>query len=230
MGSRVTNLLLEHPDVVDYFGRALIDGSPLGTTIWDTLAAFGTARWTTRKENGEARDDIDVTWAALNSLVLALGTLILRGHIERQSRVPSRPRSSIGDRSPSTHCCAKDCFHTAVTTARRPTTSNPLAANPFAVRAGRLPQNCVNARVNELRLSKPTAVAVSCTDWPGAASSAIARSIRACNRYVRHDSPSVSWNRRRSVRSDTATARLTSSAVTESRCSFVKAIAAATIG
>jgi hypothetical protein len=37
-----------------------------------------------RKENGEARGDIDVTWAALNSLVLALGTLILRGHIERQ--------------------------------------------------------------------------------------------------------------------------------------------------
>ena len=84
MGSRVTTLLVEHPDVVDYFGRALIDGSQLGITIWDTLAAFGTARWTARKESGEARDDIDVTWASLNSLVLALGTLILRGHIERQ--------------------------------------------------------------------------------------------------------------------------------------------------
>jgi len=84
MGSRVTTLLLEHPEVVDYFGRALIDGSQLGITIWDTLSAFGTARWTARKESGEARDDIDVTWAALNSLVLALGTLIVRGHIERQ--------------------------------------------------------------------------------------------------------------------------------------------------
>jgi AcrR family transcriptional regulator len=84
MGSRVTNLLIEHPDVVHYFGRALIDGSQLGIAIWDTLAAFGTARWTARKENGEARDDIDVTWAALNSLVLALGTLIVRDHIERQ--------------------------------------------------------------------------------------------------------------------------------------------------
>ena len=84
MGSRITNLLLEHPDVVDYFGRALIDGSPLGATILDTLAAFGTARWTTRRETGETRADIDVTWAALNSLVLAFGTLILRGHIERQ--------------------------------------------------------------------------------------------------------------------------------------------------
>jgi AcrR family transcriptional regulator len=84
MGSRITNLLLEEPDVVDYFGRALIDGSQLGITIWDTLSAFGTARWTARKDSGEARDDIDVTWASLNSLVLALGTLIVRGHIERQ--------------------------------------------------------------------------------------------------------------------------------------------------
>src|ERR1044072_7709154 len=84
MGSRVTTLLLEHPGVVDYFGRALIDGSQLGITIWDTLSAFGTARWTARKENGETRDDIDVTWASLNSLVLAVGTLIVRGHIERQ--------------------------------------------------------------------------------------------------------------------------------------------------
>ena len=84
MGSRVTRIIAEHPDVVDYVGRALIDGSPLGTTIFDTLAAFGTARWNQRKERGEARPDIDLTWAALNSLVLALGTLILRGHIERQ--------------------------------------------------------------------------------------------------------------------------------------------------
>jgi AcrR family transcriptional regulator len=84
MGGRVTQFIVEYPDVVDYVGRALIDGSPLGTTIFDTLAAFGTARWNQRKDNGEARPDIDVTWAALNSLVMALGTLILRGHLERQ--------------------------------------------------------------------------------------------------------------------------------------------------
>jgi AcrR family transcriptional regulator len=84
MGSRITNLLSEHSEVVDYFGRALVDGSPLGMTIFDTLAAFGTARWNQRKDNGELREGIDLTWAALNSLVLSLGTLILRGHIERQ--------------------------------------------------------------------------------------------------------------------------------------------------
>jgi AcrR family transcriptional regulator len=84
MGSRVTRIVAEHPEVVDYVGRALIDGSPLGTSIFDTLTAFGIARWNQRSERGETRPETDVTWAALNSLVLALGTMIMRGHIERQ--------------------------------------------------------------------------------------------------------------------------------------------------
>ena len=83
MGGRVTRIVAEHPDVVDYVGRALIDGSPLGTTIFDTLAAFGMVRWNQRNERHETRADLDVTWAAINAMVLALGTLILRGHVER---------------------------------------------------------------------------------------------------------------------------------------------------
>ena len=88
MGSRVTRIVTEHPEIVDYVGRALIEGSPLGITIFDTLAAFGMARWNQHKERGEVRADVDVTWAALNSLVLALGTMILRGHVERQLPEP----------------------------------------------------------------------------------------------------------------------------------------------
>jgi AcrR family transcriptional regulator len=83
MGKRVTRMVSEHPDVVDYVGRALIDGSPLGTTIFDTLMAFGIARWKQRDERGETRPDVDLTWAAINSLILALGTMILRTHVER---------------------------------------------------------------------------------------------------------------------------------------------------
>jgi AcrR family transcriptional regulator len=88
MGSRVTRILAEHQEIADYVGRALIDGSPLGTAIFDTLTAFGVARWNQRAERGETRRETDVTWGALNSLVLALGTLILRGHIERQLPEP----------------------------------------------------------------------------------------------------------------------------------------------
>jgi AcrR family transcriptional regulator len=84
VGKRVTRIISEQPDVIDYVGHALIDGSPLGNRIFDTLAAFGMARWNQRRERGETRPDIDLTWASLNALVLALGALILRGHIERQ--------------------------------------------------------------------------------------------------------------------------------------------------
>ena len=61
---------------------------PCDAKLLDTLAAFGIARWARRDERGETRPALDLTWAALNSLVLALGTLILRGHIERQLPEP----------------------------------------------------------------------------------------------------------------------------------------------
>jgi AcrR family transcriptional regulator len=83
MGSRVNKLVAEHTDVVDYVGRALVDGSPLGAMIFDTLLGTGTARWHERGERDETRPDIDLTWAVINSLVLALGTLILRAHVDR---------------------------------------------------------------------------------------------------------------------------------------------------
>ena len=88
MTSRVTRIMAEHQDIADYIGRALIDGSPLGTAIFDTLTAFGIARWNQRGERGETRPEVDLLWGAINSLVLALGTLILRRHIDRQLPEP----------------------------------------------------------------------------------------------------------------------------------------------
>ncbi|MDZ4266441.1 MAG: TetR/AcrR family transcriptional regulator, partial [Mycobacterium sp.] len=83
IGNRVTRIFAEQPDVAAYVGRALVDGSPLGATIFDTLMEVGSARWRLRAERGETRPDIDLTWAALNALVLGLGGVSLRTHIER---------------------------------------------------------------------------------------------------------------------------------------------------
>lgn len=88
IGDRVTRMISELPDIADYVGRALIDGRPVGYMIFDALLNSGTARWIRRGERGESREDLDVTWAAINSLVLALGTFILRGHIERHLPAP----------------------------------------------------------------------------------------------------------------------------------------------
>ena len=56
--------------------------------IFASLLNSCTARWHRRNERGETRAGLDLTWAAINALVLALGTLILRGHIERHLPEP----------------------------------------------------------------------------------------------------------------------------------------------
>ncbi|WP_029113601.1 TetR/AcrR family transcriptional regulator [Mycobacterium sp. URHB0044] len=88
VGKKVTQFIAEQPDVADYIGHAIVEGTPLGIAVFDTLVAQGTARWVRRSEHGETGPDLDLTWAALNSLVLALGALILRGHIERHLPEP----------------------------------------------------------------------------------------------------------------------------------------------
>ena len=93
IGGRVTRIFTEHPDLAGYVGRALVDGSPLGVTIFDTLMTVGKARWAQRAERGETRSDVDLTWAAINALVLALGAVSLRTHIDRH--LPSRSRRPV---------------------------------------------------------------------------------------------------------------------------------------
>ena len=55
--------------------------------------------------------DLDLTWAAVNSLVLALGTFILRGHIERNLPEPlTSPAQLERWHASVNHCfCVKDC-------------------------------------------------------------------------------------------------------------------------
>jgi AcrR family transcriptional regulator len=88
IGDRVTRMIAEQPEIAAYIGRALIDGRPVGDMIFDSLMNSGMARWHRRSERGETRPDLDLTWAAINALVLALGALILRRHIERHLPEP----------------------------------------------------------------------------------------------------------------------------------------------
>lgn len=83
VGNRVNRIFAEHPDVATYLGRALVDGSDLGTTIFDNLYEVGTVRWQKRAERGETRPGIDLPWAVINAMILALGAISMRGHIER---------------------------------------------------------------------------------------------------------------------------------------------------
>ena len=44
IGGRINALIAAQPDVARYLGRVLVDGSPFGATVFDTLLALGTAR------------------------------------------------------------------------------------------------------------------------------------------------------------------------------------------
>lgn len=88
IGSRVTQVIAQQPEVAGYVGRAMVDGSPLGATLFDALMDVGMARWAQRVDRGDARPDVDVTWATINAMVLALGAISLRAHVDRHLPEP----------------------------------------------------------------------------------------------------------------------------------------------
>ena len=223
MGSRITRILVEQPDIVDYVGRALVDGSPMGIMIFDSLMAFGTARWNRRADHGESRPDLDLTWAALNSLLLALSAFILRTHIDRQLPEPLTTPSQLQRWQSAVNMLLREGLFRRSNTRRSgwDIASDLFARNPFAVRRWRLPAELgegpgEGAQALEAdgrrRLLHRLSGRGEQSHRPQHAGMQQIRPPRQPDRVV---------ERRRSVRSDTATDRLTSSAVTESRCSFV---------
>ena len=88
LGHRVTSILADHPDVVDYVARAFVNGETVGSTIFDGLVAISTSQWDQFARHDLLRTDINRTWAALHPLILVLGTAILRKQINRHLTEP----------------------------------------------------------------------------------------------------------------------------------------------
>jgi len=88
-GRRLTHLMAEHPRVMDYMGRALVEGttiSGLGRVIFDGLTEISEAQGDHFAD--DTRDDIDHAWSVLNTIILRVGAVILRPHIERYLQQP----------------------------------------------------------------------------------------------------------------------------------------------
>ncbi|MEW2484164.1 TetR/AcrR family transcriptional regulator [Mycobacterium sp. NPDC049093] len=83
LGGRFSKLIHDHPDIVDYVGRALGEGNNIGAVIFDGLLKISIRQRDTFAAAGLTRDDIDPEWAALNPLILRLGAIMLRSHIAR---------------------------------------------------------------------------------------------------------------------------------------------------
>ncbi|AKS30824.1 TetR/AcrR family transcriptional regulator [Mycolicibacterium goodii] len=83
LGGRFSKLVHDHPDAVDYVGRALIEGNNIGAVIFDGLLKISVRQRDNFAEAGLTRPDLDHDWAALNPLMLRLGPIMLRAHIAR---------------------------------------------------------------------------------------------------------------------------------------------------
>jgi AcrR family transcriptional regulator len=83
MGDRLTTVIAEEPEVFDYLGRALVEGDAVGSEVFDGLVRLSTAQLNMFAERQQTRPDLDPLWGALNPLMLRLGAVILRDHVER---------------------------------------------------------------------------------------------------------------------------------------------------
>ena len=82
-GSRFAELMCTNPDVMDYIGRALTEGGDVGNALFEGLYAISAHQGATFAAQGLTPDDLDPVWAAMLPLILRVGTVMLRPHVER---------------------------------------------------------------------------------------------------------------------------------------------------
>ncbi|WP_179476168.1 TetR/AcrR family transcriptional regulator [Mycolicibacterium vinylchloridicum] len=82
-GSRFAELMYKNPHVMDYIGRALAEGGAVGEVIFDGLYAISAQQGAGFAAQGLLPEDLDPVWANLLPLILRVGTIMLRPHIER---------------------------------------------------------------------------------------------------------------------------------------------------
>lgn len=78
-------LLARDPDAMTYLARALGDGDPIGAVIFDRLLEVSAEHARSATDSATAQGP-EQLWAAINPLVLGLGAIMFRSHIERNLR------------------------------------------------------------------------------------------------------------------------------------------------
>ena len=88
IADRVVSLLVDHAELIDYLCRAIVDATPTGTRVFDTLVQAAGGHWDHLQEHGLAKPGLDSIWMTLNPLVLVLGMFILRTQLSRHLPEP----------------------------------------------------------------------------------------------------------------------------------------------
>jgi TetR/AcrR family transcriptional regulator, regulator of cefoperazone and chloramphenicol sensitivity len=88
LGHRITTLVGESPEVLDYAARSIVEGDESALRLFDGFVAVSSAQWEQLAGEGRLREDLDLRWAALHSVVFNLGTVLFRRALERHLDAP----------------------------------------------------------------------------------------------------------------------------------------------
>jgi AcrR family transcriptional regulator len=90
LGDRVTAIVREEPNVLRYVARSVSEGEKAGLELFDAFVAIATAQWRRLDEEGMLREDADLLWVALHTVVLNLATVMFEEAIDRHLPEPYR--------------------------------------------------------------------------------------------------------------------------------------------
>ncbi len=87
-GSRLAQLMADNPVVMDYIARALAERGEVGNAIFDGLYAISAQQGAAFAAQGLTQEGLDPLWSNMLPLILRVGTIMLRPHIERHAAGP----------------------------------------------------------------------------------------------------------------------------------------------
>jgi AcrR family transcriptional regulator len=83
VADRVTSMMSEHVELIDYLSRVLVENTPTGVRVFDGLVEISSGYWAQLAEQGLTQPGLDPVFMVLSPLTLVLGTFVLRSHLSR---------------------------------------------------------------------------------------------------------------------------------------------------
>ena len=83
VGDRITEFVRDHPLAFEYVARGVAEGDEAALGIFDTFVGIADAVLGRLADKGLLDPGLDLRWAALNVVVLNLGTVLFRQAVDR---------------------------------------------------------------------------------------------------------------------------------------------------
>ena len=88
LADRLTALVADHFVALQYVARGVAERDEAAMAIFDTLTELCRDQLSKLQQDGMLRADLDLEWAALHTVLINLGTVILEPGVSRQLRHP----------------------------------------------------------------------------------------------------------------------------------------------